>query len=225
MAERQIPEGLEEIGRALLPTDRFMIEKKRAAMSRVLTLVDATYDLTGVATRLTAAEAAAVLLTSRVTAAEAAAALLGDDVMGLDTDLDALTSVVTALSGTVTVNTSDLVALLARVVALENPTPIDADAAAFSWTTQQRIRNIHALALAVFTTNASVGQWPIWQSRLLMNFSVGNFGMRVNVPTGHYLNGVLNGSTGTVGTTPAAANRAIYGILVTREDTDRWSWV
>jgi hypothetical protein len=119
---------------------------------------------------------------------------------------------------------TNITALTTRVTTLEAPTSVDKNAAAVSWTTEKRIRNIHAAALAVFTLDATVGDWPVGEGRPLANFSTAAFGIRVNVPSGHYLNGILNGTTGTKGAAAADDGNPIYTMLITREDTDRWSW-
>lgn len=115
-------------------------------------------------------------------------------------------------------------ALTTRVTDLEAPTSVDANSASISWTTAQRYRNI-LVGLATFTLDATTGQWPVGQSRILANFSTGAGGIRLNVPSGHYLNGILNGTTGTLDAAGVADDgKPMYSILVTREDTDRWSW-
>lgn len=139
------------------------------------------------------------------------------------TDGATVSAVQANLSGSFSTTYTDA-ALRNRVTALEAPTSVDENGAAIAWTTQARIRNIHGAALAVFTTSATTDQWPVGQSRLLANFSTATFGVRVNVPVGHYLNGILNGTTGTLGTYAAAAGVPLYSLLITREASDRWSW-
>lgn len=139
-------------------------------------------------------------------------------------DIDALETDVGTLTTSLASTASELSTTIGRVSSLEAPTSVDENGAAISWTTQKRIRNIHAAALAVFTLDATTGQWPIGEARPLANFSTAAHGIRVNVPSGHYLNGILNGTTGTLGAAAAVAGSPIYTILVTREDTDRWSW-
>lgn len=343
MADKEVPEGLDPVTPPLVGTDRIIVEKKRATLTQVFDLADATFGLVDMETRLTTAEADIVTaegdiddLETRATALEAndtakalqltqgrhgsalqatgaahtivdeayvvgshsaaqqdhtlpagtaergiwfvkahgnafgmrvlpngadlingvnAAFLLpgsdsanafGDmwlvkvvntgavwswrvsgaggrmdeiqsDVDALDTRLDTAESDITALEAADT-------ALDARVDVLEAPTSVDANSGSISWTTVQRYRNI-LVGLATFTVNATTGEWPVGQSRILANFSSGAGGIALAVPSGHYLNGVLNGASGTLDAAGIADDgKAMYSILVTREDTDRWSW-
>jgi hypothetical protein len=112
----------------------------------------------------------------------------------------------------------------AAISALEAPLSSNASSSSVSWTIEKRLRNVYTTGLATFTPTTSTTDWPVGEARPLANFSTAAHGIRLNVPSGHYLNGVLNGNSGTLGAAAAAAGSPIFTILVTREDTDRWSW-
>jgi hypothetical protein len=119
---------------------------------------------------------------------------------------------------------AELSTTIGRVGSLEAPLSSNASSSSVSWTIEKRLRNVYTTGLATFTPPTSTTDWPVGEARPLANFSTAAHGIRLNVPSGHYLNGVLNGNSGTLGAAAAAAGSPIFTILVTREDTDRWSW-
>lgn len=113
---------------------------------------------------------------------------------------------------------------IGRIGELEAPVFVDEDNTPIEWTSQKRIRNRYTAALAVFVLSATTDEWQIGEGRTLANFSTAAHGMRVDVLEGHFLNGVEDGTTGTIGAAAATDGEPIYTILIVREDTNRWSW-
>lgn len=116
-----------------------------------------------------------------------------------------------------------LSALASRVTALEAPTPGNESGTSVSWTTQAELW-LQNTSMTTVTTDASTGQWAVNVSRLCSVDNNGSTGMTLNVPSGHTLNGVLNGSSGVIGNSALVATSGMFSILVTRRSSTAWVW-
>lgn len=117
MADKAVPEGLDAIGRDLLDTDRIIVEKKRATLAELLTLIDSYFALANLQTQANDA-------TTAIATAEGDIDDLETRATGLET-LAASTYVVTLSSATVPAGTTDVLILTAGAVALQMQDVVD----------------------------------------------------------------------------------------------------